>query len=159
MTIVREFAESDREALLTVVRELQSYEGAMFDRMKPPEDVGNWYIDVLKKQCDEDDGHILVAERDGAIIGYATIMTNVREDGSYDEVPYSYGYVGDLAVLPQARGSGAGKLLLDECDRRARAAGRRWLRIGVLARNARAREVYGRFGFADLLVTMEKPLT
>ena len=104
--------------------------------------MGPWYIDLLKKQCPEDDGTILIAEEDGKALGYATILTNVVEDGTGDEIAYTYAYVGDLVVAKAARGRGIGKLLLDECERHARAAGRDELRITVLATNEGAHELY-----------------
>lgn len=158
MIRIREYAENDVEELLALIRHLQGFEAALFDRMKPVSEIGPWYIEVLKKQCADKAGAILVAEEDGSLLGYATILTEADEDGSYDEVHYLYGYVGDLGVRPEDRGKGVGKLLLDECENRARQAGRKWLRIGVLANNVRARFVYERFGFAPHHVTMEKLL-
>lgn len=158
MVEIREYRETDAERMIALIRELQAHEVAFFDRMKPVADMGHWYIDLLKKQCAEDDGVILIAEANGMAQGYATILTNVVEDGSGDEVAYAYAYVGDLVVAKAARRQGIGKLLLDECERRARLAGRDELRISVLARNGEARETYRAFGFDDLLVDMRKVL-
>ena len=83
---------------------------------------------------------------------------NVVEDGTGDEVAYTYAYVGDLVVAETARGRGIGQRLLDECERRARAAGRDEMRVSVLARNEGAHQVYRRFGFDDLLIDMRKML-
>jgi ribosomal protein S18 acetylase RimI-like enzyme len=120
--------------------------------------MGQWYIDLLEKQCAEEDGVILIAEEAGNALGYATILTNVVEDGSGDEVAYAYAYVGDLVVAKEARRRGIGRLLLEECERRARFAGRDELRISVLAGNGGARSAYRAFGFDDLLVDMRKAL-
>jgi ribosomal protein S18 acetylase RimI-like enzyme len=158
MIEIREYRETDAEAMLPLIRQLQAHEVALYDRMKPVADMGPWYIDLLKKQCAKDDGVILIAEEDGTALGYATILTNVIEDGSADEVAYAYGHVGDLVVAAAARRRGIGKLLLAECERRARAAGRDELRITVLALNNGARDTYRSFGFDELLVNMRKPL-
>lgn len=155
---IRDYEEADERQLLALVSELQDHEGAVFDRMKPGSAIGPWYVDVLKRDCAKYGGTILVAVEAGRLLGYATVMTAVEQDGSDDEIAYTYAYVGDLAVLEAHRGEGIGRLLLEHCETRARAAGRRWLRIDVLARNARARDVYRRFGFAEHLVTMEKLL-
>ena len=112
----------------------------------------------MKKQCAKDDGVILIAEESGTALGYATILTNVIEDGSADEVAYSYAHVGDLVVSQGARRRGIGKLLLQECERRARIAGRDELRISVLALNEGAHKTYRSFGFDDLHINMRKIL-
>lgn len=158
MTEIRPYRETDAEALLPLFRSLQAHEVPLFDRMKPAEAMGSWYLDLLMKQCREEDGTILVADDGNAILGYATIMTNVVEDGSGDEIAYRYAYVGDLVVDGSARGHGIGRRLLAECERYAKRAGRDEMRISVLARNERAHQVYRRFGFEDLLIDMRKLL-
>jgi GNAT superfamily N-acetyltransferase len=158
MTTVRPYDRRDLAAVVRLVRELQAHEAALFDRMKPAENMGIWYVDLLEKWNREEDGTLLVAEENGEVVGYATILTNVVEDGTGDEVSYTYAYVGDLVTSGTVRGRGIGKLLLEECERRARLAGRDELRVTVLAKNERAREVYRRFGFDDLLVDMRKKL-
>jgi ribosomal protein S18 acetylase RimI-like enzyme len=159
MIRIRAYRDSDRDALLSLIRELQAAEAALYDRMKPAGDMGDWYIELLQSQCREEDGAILVAENETDVIGYATIRSRVVEAGAEDEVAYVYAYVGDLVVTKGARGRGAGQALLAECERRARAAGRDELRITVLAANTRARDVYRACGFDDLLIDMRKKLS
>ena len=158
MIEIRPYRDEDADAMLPLLRSLQAHEVPLYDRMKPVDAMGPWYIDLLKKQCREEDGTILVADEGGMLLGYATILTNVVEDGSGDEVAYAYAYVGDLVVDTEARGRGIGRLLLDECERYARRARRDEMRISVLAKNDGAREIYRRFGFDDLLVDMRKML-
>jgi ribosomal protein S18 acetylase RimI-like enzyme len=55
--------------------------------------------------------------------------------------------VHDLAVLPEHRGSGVGRLLLEEVERRARARGSSKLTLEVHASNEGAMRLYRRFGF------------
>ena len=54
--------------------------------------------------------------------------------------------------------SAVGAALLDACEDLARAAGQRWLRLGVLAANERARAFYARQGYGEILLTLEKRL-
>lgn len=68
----------------------------------------------------------------------------------------------DLVVLPEYRGRGIGSALLDEAERRARAAGSSRLTLEVLDSNRDAKRLYERCGFGSwseptLFVT--KPLT
>jgi len=70
--------------------------------------------------------------------------------------------VHDLAVLPDHRGRGVGRRLLEEIERRARARGSSKLTLEVHASNEGAMRLYRRFGFGPwdtptLFVT--KPIT
>jgi ribosomal protein S18 acetylase RimI-like enzyme len=158
MVHIREYEASDTPALIALIRELQAAEVALYDRMKPAAAMGGWYVDLLRKQCAEDDGVILIAEEDGRALGYAVVLTRSVEDGKSDEIAYEYAYVADLVVAGGARRRGIARMLLDDCERRAREAGRDDLRISVLARNEGAHALYRDFGFDDLLIDMRKLL-
>jgi GNAT superfamily N-acetyltransferase len=58
----------------------------------------------------------------------------------------------DLAVLPQHSGKGVGQALLKAVEDRARRKGCCKLTLEVLDGNARARNLYRRFGFEDVVV-------
>ena len=58
----------------------------------------------------------------------------------------------DLAVLPQYHGRGVGQALLKAVEDRARRKGCCKLTLEVLDDNIRARELYRRFGFDDVVV-------
>jgi GNAT superfamily N-acetyltransferase len=58
----------------------------------------------------------------------------------------------DLAVLPQHRGGGVGKSLLAAAEERARRRGCCRLTLEVQDDNPRARALYERFGFEDVVV-------
>jgi GNAT superfamily N-acetyltransferase len=60
--------------------------------------------------------------------------------------------VHDLAVLPQYRGKGVGQALLEAVEERALRKGCCKLTLEVLDDNTRARELYRRFGFEDVVV-------
>lgn len=154
---IRDYEPRDEAALLDLVRQLQVHEGQVYDRMKAPEEIGPWYVAGLQKQCAESAGRILVAESDGLVVAYATILTKVEND-SIDEVPNTYALVGDLAVTADRRGQGIGKAMIAECERVARDAGARHLRINALARNTQARATYSSYGFDEQFVGFEKTL-
>jgi ribosomal protein S18 acetylase RimI-like enzyme len=158
MVQIREYREPDMPGLLALIRELQESEVVLYDRMKPTAEMGPWYINLLQKKCAEHEGVILIAEENGTALAYAAILTRSVEDGTADEIAYDYAYVIDLVVAKEARRRGIGRMLLEECERRARAAGRDDLRITVLALNAGAHALYRDFGFDDLLINMRKVL-
>ena len=49
MTTVRPYDTRDLSAVVRLVRELQAHEAVLFDRMKPAQAMGAWYIDLLEK--------------------------------------------------------------------------------------------------------------
>jgi ribosomal protein S18 acetylase RimI-like enzyme len=57
--------------------------------------------------------------------------------------------VHDLAVLPEHRGSGVGRQLLEAVERKARALGCCKVTLEVLENNAAARRLYARVGFSQ----------
>ena len=99
-----------------------------------------------------------MAEAASVLLGYATILTKCEEDGTSDEIAYTYAQVDDLVVTQLARRKGVGKALLRASEDKARAAGRKFLRIGVLSQNSGAISAYHDFGFAPYHQTLEKTL-
>ena len=144
--------------MLAIVRDLQTDESRFYDRLRPPEEIGTWYIDGLKQDIAKHKGWFLVAELDGMVSGYASLLGEVSSEDEREEVLYTCAYVGDLAVATGQRGQGIGHALLSECEKLARAAGRQWLRLGVHAANHEARQFYARAGLEDKFITLEKLL-
>jgi len=156
--LIRDYKAGDSDQVVALVKALQAHERALYDRMRDPADMGDWYLHHLQVSCAENAGRILVAERDAEILGYACVLTDLSSAEERDEVPYRYACVLDIVVSETSRGQGIGQRLLAACEGAARGAGRRWLRITHLADNRAAGLVYERFGFRNLLIEMEKPL-
>ncbi len=154
---IRDYRDENETQLIQLIRELQGYEADYYDRMIPPDDIAGWYVDGIKKDCRDYAGHIRFAWLAGVPVGYCAIMTRVPNEEA-DEQRFDYAYISEIVIAKSARGQGIGKALLRDAETLARAADARWLRIGVLAKNAVARELYGRCGFEEHVVTMEKPL-
>jgi predicted N-acetyltransferase YhbS len=91
---------------------------------------------------------VLVAEEDGVVLGSVTLTL---DDGPLFE--WNHGVDGDcgfrmLAVAPEAWGRRVGPALVDECLRRARAAGCHQMIIGSTTWMTTAHRMYEtRFGF------------
>jgi ribosomal protein S18 acetylase RimI-like enzyme len=155
---IRPFVTADRPGLLALVRELQAFEGGLYDRMIPPGQIGDAYIEGLLAVCRQKDGRLLVAAASDALIGYMAVLLAETSDQASDEVAYTYAYVQDLAVTASHRGQGLGSRLLAVAEDLARTAGVRWIRLSVLAQNSNAIGVYDKAGFRPLFSIMEKPL-
>ena len=92
-----------------------------------------------------EDAHLLVAERDGAIVGTVTICplgSAVAEIGREGEVEFRF-----LAVDPAAWRTGVADALIEACDEHARATGAHALTISVRDINHGARALYEKRGF------------
>ena len=113
----------------------------------------------VKKWCVKHEGTILVVEGGGKLLGYATVLSHCKEDGTSDEVAHTYALIADLVVTKSASRQGIGKTLLDACEAIARKCGQNDLRIGVLAANDGARHTYRDFGFTEHHLTLKKRLS
>jgi ribosomal protein S18 acetylase RimI-like enzyme len=85
---------------------------------------------------------VLVAERDGVVVGWAKIE-HPTPFASSDHVWTITG----LAVDPAAEGGGVGRALVEALADEARSRGARRLTLRVFAPNERARRLYKRCGF------------
>ncbi|MET9496536.1 GNAT family N-acetyltransferase [Streptomyces sp. NPDC006552] len=83
-----------------------------------------------------------VAERDGAVVGWACF--GPCRDG---DVPPGEAELYALYVLPGHVSTGVGRALLDTCTDAAAGAGHPAMRLWVVAGNTRARRFYERAGF------------
>ena len=155
---IRTFADADRPAVIALVRELQVAESAFYDRMKPPEEIGDWYVDYLLEACARDAGMILVACDGAEVVGYVVVLTAVSSADEVDEIDYSYAQIKDLAVTGRLRGEGIGARLIARAEQISRQAGARWLRISVLSDNEAAIGLYRKSGFRPLVSYLEKKL-
>jgi len=155
---IRDYRDCDEAAVLAVLRDLQAHEFQIYDRTRPPEAMGPWYIGLMKQATAEGKGRILVAQSDDGVLGYASMLTSVSAEHERDEIAYTYAYIDDLGVLASARSRGVGAALLEACEAIAREAGQRWIRLGVLAGNEGARSFYARQGYGEFLLTLEKRL-
>ena len=108
-------------------------------------------------RCKDCQGKIFLAEVDGDIAGYVTILTKVSS-GELEDGDIEYGLVADLLVRKNHRGSGIGRKLLAAAESYARIQNVKWLRIAALAGNRQAIELYDSMGFSNLFVELEKKL-
>ena len=157
--IVREYdRNADFEGIRSCLIELQDFE-RQIDRRKPTGDeIASACISDALSKCAECHGRILVADEEGEIAGYATVLAKVRSD-ALDDGDLEYAYLADLVVRAAYRGRGIGRELIAMAETYARDAGAKWLRVCVLAKNEGARRLYNTSGFSELYVDLEKDLT
>jgi ribosomal protein S18 acetylase RimI-like enzyme len=114
------------------------------------------YLEYTLESCRTQDGRILVAEVEGTIVGFATILTRVPFDNP-DSPPGHFAYLMDLAVHASHRGQGIGSLLMAAAEDAARGAQAVEFRTLVLHGNP-AVNLYRRAGMVDYSLTLRKRL-
>lgn len=149
----RQHLDGVRECLI----ELQDAERRLDPRMPAGAQIVDRYIPQMLEHCVECDGAIFVAIEGGKVVGYTTILASIRNDELESGV-LEYGLVADLVVSEGFRGNGIGGELLRTAENYARTYGVRFLRIGSLAMNQTARQLYESQGYATFYVEVEKDL-
>jgi ribosomal protein S18 acetylase RimI-like enzyme len=147
----------DAAALRACIVEMQDFERAREPDLPAGETMADAYLDFIAARAARMNGRLLVAELDGAIVGFVGILPAVPPEEP-DEPQAPHAYVSDLVVRSAHRREGIGRKLLDAAEAYAREAGATVLRINVLANNTGAAELYDRAGFAQRLLQLSKRL-
>ena len=117
-----------------------------FSPANPPPQWLHYLDDIRDVRRRLGDSTLIVAEEGGRIVGAVTYYP----DGSKETAggwPPSYAVFRLLAVHPAARGRGIGRLLTEECIRRARGAGAMAVGLHTTMLMNVARAMYERRGF------------
>jgi len=93
----------------------------------------------------------LVAELDGALVGFAHLR---RLDDTFTAGPAWF--LDDLYVVPEQRGTGIARRLIEACDATAHAAGGGTLRWITASDNTTAQRLYNRVATRTTWVTYER---
>lgn len=157
MTVIREYLPDDAEEVGACIAELQDFSKAIYPLMADGKSIARKYLAYLVARCVETEGRIFVAVVDGRVVGVICVFARVASE-AVDEEPYEYAYISDLVVSERERGKGFGRALLRQAEDYARLKGARILRIGVLAENVTARELYLASDFREQFVMLQKSL-
>jgi ribosomal protein S18 acetylase RimI-like enzyme len=104
-------------------------------------------------------GILLLAERDGRVVGALIGESEEHPEGSDTfEIPDHVAHVHDVAVLPDARGGGVGRALMERFEAEMRARGVVSYGLDVMAGNDAARRFYEGLGFELADMVFEKRL-
>jgi ribosomal protein S18 acetylase RimI-like enzyme len=156
--LIRDHLDGDVPAVIRCIVALQDFERRLDPRLRPGEAMAAAYWDGILQRCREVQGRVLVADLDGVVAGFGVVLTRVPFT-ELDDPQGEYALVSDLVVLPEHRRRGIGGLLMQRAETVARDAGATCLRIGVLAANKSARDLYAAAGFEPYLEVLEKRLS
>lgn len=111
------------------------------------------YASYLGTQLDDTDVLVLVAERDGEVLGYAYAG---MEGMDYMALRGPAGAVYDLVVDPAHRGQGIGRTLLDATVAALAALGAPRVVLSTAERNETAQRLFERAGFRRTMIEMTR---
>lgn len=141
--VIRDAREEERAAVRELtLRAYAGYAGVM----EPSAWAG--LDEAVRRTLDADAGaERIVAEHEGRIVGSVMLFpaATATYGGSVEAPPWPELRL--LAVAPEARGMGVGRLLVDECVRRARAGGAAELGLHTSKSMETAIGMYRRMGF------------
>lgn len=152
---IRAALPADRQALLEQYQGLNIWEDGISHDRRTDLPAAIESLEAAEARVARTGGHILVAERDGRVIGH--LFLTFEESAPFHRIR-PYAYVMELFVRESARGQGIGTALLREAEAIARASGFRRLLISVLSGNDGAERNYRRFGFAPSSLELTKRL-
>lgn len=114
--------------------------------------------DFLSNMIQGNDTAVFVAEKDGAVRGFALVAA--QQTPPYACLKqYRYAYLMDMAVEPAYRGQGLGSRLIEQTKTWAREHQLAYLELGVLEENTAARKLYERQHFQTTMRTMRCKLS
>jgi ribosomal protein S18 acetylase RimI-like enzyme len=151
---VRPARTSDAEALGRMGAALvRQHHGFDAQRFMLPEDVESGYRWWLGKELKSRDAVVLVAERDGEVVGYIYGRIEARDWASLRD---RHGGFHDIWVEESARGSGAGTLLAEALVRRFAELGVPRVILMSAAKNEAAQRFFARLGWRPTMVEMTR---
>jgi predicted N-acetyltransferase YhbS len=135
--VIREARDNELDIVASLVVDAYSE----FAARMAPDAWSSFAQDIANVRGRSIDAQVLVAERDGRIVGTVTRYPNWRgaqQDASAVRV---------LAVPPAERGTGVGRALVEHCIELAQKEGKERVVVAVAPEMEDARDLYDRLGF------------
>jgi GNAT superfamily N-acetyltransferase/predicted O-methyltransferase YrrM len=149
---IRPFEERDRARVEALMDDFGDEIAAMDPRgrcLREP-GYGTEFVHQMLEQASGPDGVVLVAQDDGAVIGFASGRVETRsEHQRLAVVDFRNGIVPELYVAPDWRRRGVGRALLEELNAHFRSHGCGASVIEVFAPNHEVRQFYAALGYEE----------
>jgi ribosomal protein S18 acetylase RimI-like enzyme len=152
---VRPAARADLPAIgrlgALLVRTHHDFDPARFIPATPQTERG--YASYLGTQLEEPSVVVLVADRDGQVVGYTYAGV---EGYDYMSLRGPAGVLYDIVVDPAHRGHGVGRMLLDSTLAALEARGAPRVVLSTAERNEPAQRLFARAGFRRTMIEMTR---
>jgi ribosomal protein S18 acetylase RimI-like enzyme len=136
-----------------LVRTHHEFDAARFLAATPGTERG--YASFLGTQLDVPNVVVLVAERDGVVLGYTYAGVEGRD---YMSLRGPAGVLYDIVVDPARRGQGVGRMLLDATLAALEARGAPRVVLSTAERNEAAQRLFARAGFRRTMIELTREL-
>jgi GNAT superfamily N-acetyltransferase len=153
--VIRPMRDADLPSIIDLQWALNLFEDAISHDRVTDRDGARLCVEENLAEVAEKGGAVVVAESEGAVIGYLTV-TFMAGELFVHPGKRRYGYVRDIVVSERHRGGGVAQQLLAEAERISHAAGLSGMALGMLVGNATAERAYLRFGLRPHSVEMIK---
>lgn len=157
--VIRNYTTEDKDALISALYQFQTYLAELdpLKRIQCQPGFGEAYLEDVLKKVAQHQGTILVVEENKKVIGFATGY--IEELSKYEQlahIPIVSGYIPDVYVDPEFRGSGIGKQLMEKMEQYFKEKKCTMISFRVLRSNETAHEFYKTLGYEDREYIMEK---
>ena len=146
-TIIRDAVPGDRPELVSLMSAFQEYERALEDNRSRGPEMAEAHVAYLEAEVAANGGFVLVAEREGQLVGFLIGFVDTMPGFIVRPEHRRYGFVTDFFLIPEARGVGAGRALMEAAEGRFGELGLSEMLLFVLAANTPAQHFYDRAGF------------
>jgi ribosomal protein S18 acetylase RimI-like enzyme len=152
--IIRDYVEGDYQELVKMMDGFNSYIASVdtkkIVRSFASKDEAEAYTNQTIKDAMEKDGFIYIAEENDRIVGFIQgIIDKNDSDVLYklSHIPFYDGWIGEFYIIPEFRGTGLGRQLMDKAYEYFKSKNCRYFRLLVMKDNENAINVYGKMGF------------
>lgn len=154
---IREYQSSDEKDVKKCITELKQYESAFDeDYFTNQKSVNNLLKHILESR--KKGGQLFVAEVNGQVVGFISWEIENKNDELIVKKVDSV-YISDIVVLPEYRGKGIGKKLLERADEFAKEKKIPYVKLIIFSANKKVRSIYEDTGFRDYETTMIKKIS
>lgn len=159
MPLIRTMTEADLEATSQLAARLvELHHSWDTTRFFTTPDVARGYLKFFHTQVGQPGVLLLVAEVEGAVVGY---LYGTREGRDWAKLLDPHGAIHDVFVAPEARRRGVARALLQEAAARFRAEGLGQVVLYSASSNVEGQALFKQLGYRPTMVEMtldlEKP--
>lgn len=158
---IRKYKSSDKACFVRFMEESQDYLSSIdsMKRTRRMPEYGESYTQRVLETIRKNNGVIYVAESEGRLIGLiAGIVARQSKEDLLECIPSKDGIILELFVDAQHRRQKVGTILMQRMEDYFRQNGCDASRVEVFEPNARAHNLYRKFGYTDRVIYLIKKL-
>lgn len=151
--IIREYDPQDIQAVEKCIHELHTFHHLLDPKRIESLEYASEYLKKLLKRCEEKTGKVFVVEIHEEIVGMISVL--IEEDASHHHLK-KHAHINDLIILPEHRGNGLSRMLLEKAEEYARSMNVTFIDTAVYLNNGKALKAYTRNGYFEHAIILRK---